>query len=302
MLADRDYMRPEPPSPGLVFRLPASVWLIVINFAVYLLQLLFPLMTAGRGQAGLTLEKYFALFAMDLLHGYVWQLLTFQFLHGGPVHLLINCLMIYMFGRPLEAEVGRRRFVIFYLCAGVVGGILQAACGLLLPSHFGLRATVGASAGVFGLIAAFAMLNWNQTLNLLVAFVLPVSIKAKWLLVIETVLAIFGLLRPDLIAHAAHLGGLLTGVVYAKFFLHGSRLFRVRVRRRSRMETIEPRSASSARPSRPAKPALQVVSDEEFMAREVDPILEKISAHGIQSLSEEEKRILETARHRMTIR
>ncbi len=305
MLEDRDYMRPAPPAPGLLFNLSASVWLIVINFAVYALQLVFPLATGGSGRTGIQLENYLALFPPDLLHGQIWQLLTFQFLHGGPAHLLINCLMVYMFGRPLEAELGRRNFVWLYLGAGVVGGLLQAACGLLLPGHFGRAPTVGASAGVFGLIATFAMLHWNQPLTLLVAFVLPVTLKAKWLLAVQTVLAVFGLLRPDQIAHAAHLGGLIAGVVYVRYVMRWR--WRVAARtdtpaRRPAIRIVSSEPAQTASTKRPAKTPANAPSNDDFMAREVDPILEKISARGIQSLTEQEKRILETARQRMTIR
>jgi membrane associated rhomboid family serine protease len=307
MLEDRDYMRAAPSPPGQVFRLSVTVWLILINFAVYAVQLIFPLATAVAGRGGVYLENYLALYPPDLLHGQVWQLLTFQFLHAGPAHLLGNCLVLYMFGRPLEMELGRQRYLGLYLGAGVAGGLLQAACGLALPAHFGLPHTVGASAGVFGLVAAFAWLRWNEPLNLLIAFVLPVTLKAKWLLAVETVLAVFGMLRPDQIAHAAHLGGILAGVAFAR--LLQSDFWRPRRRRESHawLRPFDPAHSEAPRPARTlraavAPPRRRSAEDEDFISREVDPILEKISAHGIQSLTEDEKRILETARHRMTVR
>lgn len=303
MLEDRDYMRPEGPKPGLVFRLSATVWIIVVNFAVFAMQLIFPLATAGGGRDGVFLEDYLALHPAALLHGAVWQLLTFQFLHGGIGHLSLNCLTLYLFGRPLEQDWGKRRFLWLYFGAGVGGGLLQAICGLLFPGHFGLAPTLGASAGVFGLVAAFAWQRWDEPLNLLVAFVLPVTIKAKWLLAVETALALLGLLRPDQIAHAAHLGGILVGVALARAMEKG--LWQERPRAISRVMPHRPsplrvEPATVASPTRSPRSASRPDQDADFISREVDPILEKISAHGIQSLTAEERRVLERARDWMS--
>jgi len=302
MLEDRDYMRAEPPRPGALFSLSVSVWLISINFVLYAVQLIFPLATRVGSSRGVLLEHYLALFPPDLLRGQLWELLTFQFLHAGPMHLVMNCLLLYFFGRPLESELGRRPFLWLYLGTGAAGGLLQAICGLLLPSHFGLAPTVGASAGVFGLIATFAMLHREQLIHLLFP---PVAIKAKWLLVFETVLALFGMLRPDQIAHAAHLGGIIAGVAFARYLQNWRwRMPRgtVRPARASALEIVSDDPVRSAPKRQSAKTVAKAAAEDDFMAREVDPILEKISAQGIQSLTEDEKRILETARHRMTLR
>lgn len=307
MLEDRDYMRAEPARYGASPRLPLSVWLIIINFAVYATQLVFPLMTRGAGRSGVYLEEYFALSLAGLASGKIWQLLTFQFLHGGPFHLIINCLMLYFFGRPLEAELGGRRFLRLYFGAGVAGGVLQVLCEWMLPGHFGVGATLGASAGVFGLVAAFAMLHREQPIHLLFP---PVAIKAKWLLVFSAILAVFGLLRPDNVAHAAHAGGMIAGVLFARYLQRWQGRWHWPVARReprptSRVRGLEIVSEDRLRETqarRTRKPAAGDATDEDWVAREVDPILEKISAHGIQSLTEDERRILETARHRMTLR
>jgi membrane associated rhomboid family serine protease len=304
MLEDRDYMRPLPSRFGPPFRLSLSVTLIIINFVVFAVQLIFPLVTRAGGQPGLLLDKFFALSGPDLLRGFVWQLLTFQFLHGGPGHLVMNCLMLYFFGRPMEAELGPRRFLSLYFGAGVVGGLLQVLCQGLLPGHFGTGATLGASAGVFGLVAAFATLHREEPIHLIFP---PVAIRAKWLLVFSAILAGFGLLRPDDIAHAAHAGGMVAGVLFALYLQRwqGRWHWPRREARPSRVRGLEIVSEDRLPPAgsrRGRQSAARGPVDEDWMAREVDPILEKISAHGIQSLTDDEKRILETARHRMTLR
>ena len=284
-------------------RLPVSLWLVLLNVVVYAAQLIVPLAGGAPGRLPPRLEDYLALSPVALLHGYVWQLLTFQFLHAGPFHLLINCAMLYIFGRPMESALGRGSFLRLYFGSGAFGGLVQAACGLLWPGHFGLGEVIGASAGVFGLIAAFATLNSEMPITMLLAFIIPVSMKAKYLLLVEAVIALLGLLdAASHIAHAAHLGGMCAGVFYIRVLLHRHWrlpwLTRTPATRRLR-ELVSARARKTAPRQRPPLPTDEELSTEDFLAKEVDPILDKISAHGIQSLTERERRILETARRKM---
>src|SRR5579859_4337888 len=151
MLDDRDNMRRR-----AQYELPWSVatLLIAINVVVFIVQNLLDY------RATFPLYDYFALSLNGLKHGYLWQLITFQFLHlqlnqGGIFHLAGNLFLIRLFGEPLETRIGHARFAGLYLLSGTLGGLLQMAGGLLSPEHFG-HAIVGASAGVFGLMAAFA--------------------------------------------------------------------------------------------------------------------------------------------------
>lgn len=295
-LGDRDYMR----DPGDIFRgrprAPRSitVTLLIINVVVFFLQAVFygypPDFTRGVP---------LALRVDQLLHGYIWQLVTYQFLHGGFLHLLLNCWALFVFGREVEATIGRKPFLALYLLSGVVGGLLQVFYTLPWPSHFGIP-TVGASAGVFGLVAAFAALFPNRTLTILLFFVIPVSIRAKNLLFISGLIAIFGILFPGgSVAHAAHLGGMLVGM-FGVTRIGG---WLARLPRRS--GGPKKRRFIEVMPGKPAswrkKNAIDVedLSSDDFLTREVDPILEKISAHGIHSLTERERKILEEARARM---
>jgi len=210
-----------------------------------------------------------------------------------------------MFGREVEEATGKPRFLALYFASGVVGGLLQAGGGLLWPGHFG-GAVVGASAGAFGLVAAFAVLYPERPLTLLLFFVLPVTLRARYLLLLSALLALFGIAFPgDHIAHAAHLGGMLTGVFFirqaSRWHWHWRRLGKPDHRPPPR-ELVEAHSRKTTVWRRPQPGADAGLPTEEFLSREVDPILDKISAHGIQSLTERERKILETARARIANR
>lgn len=296
VINDRDYMR----EPDFRRGWPLAIWLVIANAAAFLAQSLGDMVFRARVPGGLSpVDALFALSLDGLRHGYVWQLLTFQFMHGGLLHLLLNCFVIYMFGRPLEEALGRRKFLTLYLAGGCVGGLVQMLAALVSERLFG-GAVVGASAGAFALVAAYATLFPERPLTLLLFFVLPVTMRAKYLLVVSGVLAVLGLLAPGGVAHAAHLGGLLTGVAAIRWA--GRWQWKPRrpglFRRRPRLVTTLARGSASPAVSADERPPDELTPDE-FLSKEVDPILDKISAHGIQSLTEREKRILEAARARM---
>ena len=245
-----------------------------------------------------------ALSPVGIKHFFVWQFVTFQFLHAGLWHLLGNMLVLFFFGSAIEAELGAKRFLSLYFSSGILGGILQILLAFIFPREFG-GIVVGASAGCFGLVAAFATLFPDRIITLLVFFVLPVSMRARTLLWFAIGLALFGILVPgDNIAHAAHLGGIIAGCVYVVWFVQGKSLpsWWPTVPRRKARQLVNATGTKGAfwRKNNP------VDADEappsEFISREVDPILDKISAHGIHSLTDRERRVLETARAKMAKR
>jgi membrane associated rhomboid family serine protease len=246
-----------------------------------------------------------------LRHGYVWQLLTFQFMHAGLLHLIVNCWAIYAFGREVEITLGNKRFLVLYFASGIIGGLFQAFAGGLAEvfpgSSWALSfsgPTVGASAGALGLVAAFAMLFPERSLTLLVFFIIPVSLRAKFLLLFSGLYTLFGLMFPastGAVANAAHLGGLLVGIFFIRYAMHWN-IHWPNLRRRQRdtpRRLVNVSSTNIARWGRAKTVAESELPADEFLSRKVDPILDKISAHGIQSLTEQERRVLEAARERM---
>jgi membrane associated rhomboid family serine protease len=277
-LYDRDYMRDDDSGyrPGRRARpWSPTIALLVVLVVVFLCQWLVPILT------GRWLDPYFALSLDGIKHGFIWQLITFQFLHANFIHIALNGITLYSFGRILEQELGRGRFLLLYFFSGTAGGVLQVAASWLLP-HMAEISVVGASAGIAGLLGAF-ILSFPEAR--LVLFPIPFKIRARTLLWFVLPLSIIGTVFPfGGIAHAAHLGGLLAGGAFIRW-------------------TWKTRHRVTPPPflSKMAGPAItkSEAARDDFIAQEVDPILEKIATHGIHSLTERERKILETARRKM---
>lgn len=302
-LADRHYMRED--DYGRFRRMPpAAAWFVILILNV----LVFVAQNSGGANTHRLFADYGALSLEGLKQGYLWQLLTFQFMHGGFGHLVLNSLALYFFGKPMESILGRRTFLKIYFISGFVGGIAQVLLGLVSSRFDG--SVVGASAGICGLVAAFALLNPQTTIYLF--FVLP--IRAVYFLPLMIATTVLFILIPgdDNVAHGAHLGGMLTGLAWIKAGWHRDyvqlpweglfgRLRRwkplqSRQRKRELVRAASVRGRSWQQTPIEAESALPA---EEFISKEVDPILDKISAHGIQSLTDRERRILEAARKKM---
>ena len=302
MLDDRAYMRSASAAP---YR-SVTVTLLIINAVIFLVQSVVAFYYDPR-----VLNHYFALSLEGLRQGFVWQLLTFQFMHAGLWHLLLNLLTIYVFGRSVEETLGRSTFVKLYLIGGTVGGLLQVFAALVAPQHFGVGGVLGASAGAFSLMAAFATLFPERQLTLLVAFIIPVTLRAKYLLLFGALLTLFGILVPtDRVAHVAHLGGLLTGIGFIRW---GDQALRLFARRRATHPPVRRtrQAVPLMRKKTSWKSGVTDVTDAtetpaappvDFISQEVDPILDKISAQGLQSLTPHERKVLEAARARMARR
>jgi membrane associated rhomboid family serine protease len=278
-------------------RVSFTVALLIANAAVFLVQLAAPNFPHGPEIEG----TYFALSLAGLKHGFVWQLLTFQFMHAGWMHIIFNSLAIYFFGRPVETALGRRHFLTLYLLSGIIGGLVQMLFAYLIPSFDG--AVVGASAGAAGLVAAFAILHWEERFSLLIYFI-PVNMTGKTLLAVSIGLAFLGILTPNSgIANAAHLGGILTGGFYVRLFIQGRwPRWKFPARRSTPRKLVALRSGNGSFWRSAAGKPDEDLSTNEFLSSEVDPILDKISAHGIHSLTAREREILEKARKKMTSR
>ena len=300
MLEDRDYMRETPRS----FRWSMTAVLTVAWVIVYALQCINDVYLHAP------VEYWLALTPMCFERGWVWQLITFQFLHFNLWHIVGNLIVFWWAGHFVENVLGKKRMLIALFGCGAVGGLLQELLMILFPMRFGDMA-LGASAGVVGLFAIFALLEKDSEVRAF--FVLPV--RALTLLWVLGIISLFFTLVPTPremgVAHAAHLGGILAGLAWVKLGWHRDYvtlpwegLFaRLRGRRMPRVYRPERESAdvvakTSLRRSAPYPPG-EDLSTDEFVKSEVDPILDKISRHGIQSLTTRERQILENARSRM---
>ena len=181
---------------------------------------------------GIDLNEYLGLHFILAGNFNAAQLITYMFMHGGFTHLFFNMFAVWMFGRILEQVWGPKRFLTYYLVCGIGAGVIQELVqfieytmvwsnyesvntGLdIIPMSVFLNelTTVGASGAVYGILLAFGMLFPNSQMFV---FPIPVPIKAKYFVIgyaaLELVLGITG---GDGVAHFAHLGGMLFGLIF----------------------------------------------------------------------------------------
>ena len=282
---------------GFRFFPPVIKWLLISNVAVWLLfdVLLQPFTFQGVPIFGV-IEFYLALSPIGSGHFYPWQIVTYMFLHGGFLHIFFNMLALWMFGVELEHLWGSRRFLVYYLLCGVGGAVTN----LIVAPLIGQTApTVGASGAVFGVLLAFGVLFPDRPIYLY--FLLPV--KAKYFVSFYILWELFlGVTQTsDGVAHFAHLGGAAVGFLY---LLREIRLF---PRRREEWRVVGGAGRPDETAGRARRGEVQDATfydirtgkpfedDEQVTQEVIDAILDKIGKGGYQSLSEEEKRILNEA-------
>ena len=284
---DRDYYR-DHGGAWTWGRWGVTIWLIVVTCAVFLAQLI----TRDLQVAGVT---EFGIYDPALIRrGEVWRLLTAAFLHDerNLLHLAFNMLALYWFGRRLEDRYGSREFLLFYL----VGAVLANVAYLLVQvaGLTGMHRALGASGAVTAVLVLFACHYPRE--RVLLMFVLPMPV---WLLVVIFVgLDVLGAMNGGrAVAYHVHLAGALFAFVYYRARWQLSALLPGRAGRARRppqlrvlpappeeeMDTPQPVAAAVEKPPRQA--------EEPFEAK-VDRVLEKVSQHGQESLTSEEREIL----------
>jgi membrane associated rhomboid family serine protease len=186
-----------------MFRLtPVVRNLLFINVIVFVLEQILP----GLEQ-GLSLHS---VHRTDFFRPY--QLFTYMFCHATVGHIFFNMLMLAFFGPILEEFWGQKRFLLFYIIVGIGAGIFN----ILMDLYFGLGAfhtMLGASGAVYGVLTAFGIIFPNMELRLLF---LPISFKAKYMVMVLGGIAIYSGFRSDPsdnTAHLAHLGGIIVAII-----------------------------------------------------------------------------------------
>jgi membrane associated rhomboid family serine protease len=190
--------------PGTVT--PAVKFLLIANTAVFAVQ------TVLGAATDYQLTVYFGLVPPLVLHEfYIWQLFTYQFLHGGLLHILFNMLAVWMFGCDLERRWGSGFFLRYYFITVIGGGILNT---LFVPNQMG--PSIGASAGVYGILLAYGLIYPNR----IIYFYFLFPIKMKHFVWIIGAIALYSSITASQggIAHLAHLGGMVFGYVYLRGF------------------------------------------------------------------------------------
>ena len=195
---------PSPPRPPYVSMKFWSVtqWLIFINIAIYVGDILSHRKLDPWG--GFSVQA-------AILHLQLWRFLSFQFLHASPTHLFYNMIALYYFGTILEPHLHRGPFLVFYLLSGCAGALLYLLMWRLNLLHVYATSTlVGASAGIFGVMAGAATREPRKTMTL---WLPPVTMRLTTLVWIFLAIALIVLFTsgPNAGGQAAHLGGLAAG-------------------------------------------------------------------------------------------
>jgi len=300
---------------------PVIKLLLVTNVAIYII---FNLILAGYSVGNISFDllitKYFALNPLSpvvfndngeivKLSFYPWQLITYMFMHGGFFHILINMLVLWMFGAELENTWGSQRFFTYYMICGVGAGL----CNLLIaPLFTSVGPTVGASGAIYGVLVAFGYLFPDR--RIYIYGLIPV--KAKFLVILYMLIELFAVAggQDSGIAHMAHLGGGVVGFVYLMIMYKGtgSGLFGnmdlkskftsyTSSNKRSYEQPVNTNGSHSKKEEvyeakfhdLPVKDYKKEMESQEKIAQDkIDAILDKLSEGGYQSLSEDEKKIL----------
>ena len=298
MLSHRPYMRGDYQRE----KTSALTWLLSAIIGGFLLQLL--LGTDWLSNAGHRLESFLGLTLPALQQGRVWTLLTYSFLHSPTFifHVVANSLALYFLGRELIPMLGTRRFLGIYGLATLIGGLAWSAAHWRLGSG----ELIGATAAIEALFIVFACFFPNQPMTFLLFFVVPVTIKPKhiaWFLATFNLimLAVYELPGTPLpfdatISSSAHLGGMLTGLLYYRY-VHSARWFNADdranvelprwIKRNRKPEAAEAEFEVNLSPQPASRADLRV---------EVDRILDKINSQGFSSLTAQERRMLDEAK------
>lgn len=217
----------------------AARWIAIACTACFVVQRVTDRVSVMDGLSfGTVLQLAFGLCPALLFAGFVWQVVTYMFLHGSVAHLLLNMLTLLLFGSGLEMEIGAARFLRTFFLGGAAGGLMWAGFDVTtvhlaqslsapewlqaLAQHATIRRgttiegaalCIGASGGVFALIGAFAALFPTRTVILFLGW--PVKLKARTVAVLLGVgtvaFAVYGLGN---VAYVAHLFGGLAGYLY----------------------------------------------------------------------------------------
>jgi membrane associated rhomboid family serine protease len=235
-------------------------WLLIINVAVYFLQIL---------GADKTLMGWFSLYPVSLSAALqLWRLITYQFLHGGVGHILFNMLGLYFLGPTLERYWGSKRFLIFYLSCGAAGGLFYLL--LVVIGFLPALPMVGASGAILGMLAACAIL-FPHFVVFILFFPVPIRIAA----IAFTAIYLAAVITRGINAggDAAHLAGMAAGAIYVF-----SQSWRAKLGLKIQSSRLQRKIA--------AERNLQV---------ELDRILQKVHDFGIHSLTPKERKTLEQA-------
>lgn len=213
---------------------PITKNLLIINVLCFLASI-------AMRMHGVDFDEIFGLHFLLAANFRPWQFFTYMFMHASWQHLFFNMFAVWMFGRIIEQTMGQRRFLLYYLTCGLGAGLMQELVqgiefwyygygayeqvnlgGSIVPmaEYLNRWVTVGASGAVYGILLAFGMTFPEERMFI---FPLPVPIKAKYFVIGYAVVELLSALSQsgDGVAHMAHLGGMLVGLLLLLYWRGG---------------------------------------------------------------------------------
>lgn len=296
MLYDRSYMK-KTFSGGLRSSIDK---LLVVLIGCFLVQVVYVLFSGASLDKGPHME-WFGFSNHFIDRGFVWTIATFPFFHTGPLLLIINLLGLHFIGRPVENELGMRNFYWLCVLSVVFGALLWLTFHYSDQSNFYLS---GSTCVVLSLLTFFCFSNPDRPITLFLLFVLPVTLKPKYILMGVLGLELFGFLfwelrgPPGGATYSSHLGGMLAGAFVYWFILSG-RVFPsfVFTTKKSQTTSFGKKPGFFTTKTKAGKPSYSVdLSNQQTMQAEVDRILDKINEKGFGALSQKEKNTLDKAK------
>ena len=295
---DRDYYRDEGPSfLGSITNTPVVCkWLILVNVAVFLLQVLdkqgaFTQALSLTTGAWAWLHPAGASYVPSgVLQGQVWRLLTYAFLHSPEdiMHIVWNMVFLWWFGRELEVMYGSREFLGFYLVAAVVGGVayvIQQLAGM-----GGFNSSLGASGAVSAVMLVYAFHFPRHTILLFLIVPVPIWLFVAYSVAKDSFVFLSGIQNGT--AVAVHLGGTFFGLLYYQLHLRLTNYlpdFRAWRAQRARPKL---RVYREEEPVGAPVPHASSADKDEHLEAKMDAVLDKLAKHGQASLTESERQIL----------
>jgi membrane associated rhomboid family serine protease len=295
---DRDYYRRQGPRylDALGLSGSACKWLIIVNVGIYVLQIatrgVFIGSGMGRGQEFGLVTDLFLLKPNEVLHGQVWRLLTYAFLHEPPPiwqHIVFNMLFLWWFGSDVEQIYGTREFLAMYLLAAFAGGCAYTTWAFLDNDW---RPCLGASGAVTAVMVVFACHYPMRMILVFFIFPVPVWLFVGFQVAQDTFLFLGGIKTGT--AVTVHLAGAALGFTYYKTqfrltnLLPNWRAWRL-PRARPRLRVVRQDGEVAEAVAVAAPPAATI--DEQLEAK-LDAVLEKVARSGKDSLTQSEREIL----------
>ena len=244
--------------------------LLIINISVFVLMEL-------SGQKNILLQM-FGLVPRDVLQEYrIWQTFTYLFLHGGWIHIIFNMFVLWMFGKDLEKDWGKKEFLIFYFVCGIGAGFIT-----VLTNINSFIPIVGASGAIYGVLVAYGFTYPNRMVYLYGVF----PLRVKYVVLGFGVIAFFASLSSthSQISHITHLSGMIIGILYILFYFRWKNIRLWYIKMRLKSFQIENNNQED---------------EENHIKIKVDKILDKLNDKGWDGLTSKEEEFLNRASKRL---